>query len=440
MPSKRDPLELLQIARSAPYLAEYFGAWAITEQAFEAHYQWAQSLNLQQHLAGPQAAAAQESATEQLGVTVQDGVAVIPLRGTLMKQVSSMSSNTSTVRARRQVRTAANDPAVRAILLHIDSPGGTVAGNQDLAEDIAAAAAKKPVESYIEDMGASAAYWLASAASRITANSTALIGSIGTYGVVHDMQAAAAQAGVKVHVIRAGRYKGAGVPGTEITAEHLADLQSWIDGLNEFFLADVAKGRRLPIEQVRTLADGRVHLAAQALNLKLIDAVGSFESVFARLASTKGKRMSQETEGASAPVAATLPQLKAACPGAASDFLLQQLEAGATLDQAQRAHAAALAAERDSMAAKNAELQKQLDDANAKAAAAKQAGSAAPGVDPPNQAGGKAKISADDAQAEIEDLIAAQMTSKPGLLRSQAWKHVMQTRDDLRQAILPTSA
>lgn len=439
--ANRDPLALLQIERSAPFFAEYLGDWAITEQAFEAHYQWALRMNLAEHLASPQAALAEKSATEQLGVTVQDGVAVIPLRGTLMKQVSSMSANTSTVRARRQIRTAAADPTVKAILLHIESPGGTVSGTAELAADIAAAGKRKTVEAFIDDLGASAAYWLASQAQRITANATAMVGSIGTYGVVYDMQAAAAQAGIKVHVIRAGAFKGAGTPGTEITAELLAEIQGRIDALNEFFLAGVAQGRRLPLADVRALADGRVHLAAQAQTLKLIDAVGSFEEVFARLASAKGKRMSQENEGGpAAPAAATLAQLKAACPGASSDFLLKQLEAGATLDQAQRAHAADLAAQRDQLAKEKAELQGKLAEAEAKAAAAKPSASGAPGVDPPQKEGAKAQISHDDAQTRIDELVALEVTSRPGTPRNIAYRNVMRKHPDLRAAICQTAA
>jgi protease-4 len=129
-------------------------------------------------------------------------VAVISLTGKLMKQQASMGGGTSTVQARRDIRAAASDPDIGAILLRIDSPGGTAAGTKELADEITAAKTKKPVWAYVEDMAASAAYWAASQASRIIANETALVGSIGTYGVVQDTSGMAAMEGVKVHVIR----------------------------------------------------------------------------------------------------------------------------------------------------------------------------------------------------------------------------------------------
>src|SRR5690606_31819803 len=129
--------------------------------------------------------------------------------GAMTKQGSSFGG-ASTVRTRRAIRSAAADKSVSAIMLLIDSPGGSVSGTSDLADDVANAKKKKPVYAYIEDTCCSAAYWVASQCSAIYANPTAIVGSIGTYMVVADYSRMAENAGVKVHCISTGKYKGAG--------------------------------------------------------------------------------------------------------------------------------------------------------------------------------------------------------------------------------------
>jgi len=331
-----------------PHFEQWLGVWAMREADFQAGLSLVQRMDLHLHL--QQVAEAQASGPNankgSSGPETSDGIAVIGIRGSLMKHQSSMGTSTSTVEARRMIRAAANNENVRAILLHVDSPGGTVAGTQELADDVAAAAKKKPVQAFIEDLGASAAYWIASQASYIAANRTALIGSIGTYGVVYDESGAAAMQGVKVHVVRAGAFKGAGVAGTEVTAAALADYQRIIDSLNEHFVAGVAAGRKMTVKQVQAIADGRVHPAADAQELGLINAVSTLDAVYSQLVRDtrpmKGKAMSESNAGDSvatqaAPVAATLVQIEAACPGADSAFVLQQLRVGATVPAAQSA-------------------------------------------------------------------------------------------------------
>jgi protease-4 len=360
-----------------PYYEQWIGPWAILPDALTQTLELFRKTDLHIHL---QQQAARKGDRTLLceapsGPFRQKGpvpfsrsdttgdVAMISLTGKLMKQQASMGGGTSTVQARRDIRAAASDPDIGAILLRIDSPGGTAAGTKELADEIAAAKAKKPVWAYVEDMAASAAYWAASQASRIIANETALIGSIGTYGVVQDTSGMAAMEGVKVHVIRAGAFKGAGTPGTEITAEHLTEMQRTVDGLNEYFLAGVTAGRSmLTAARVRELADGRAYLAAEAKTLGLIDAIGSFDQALSELQSqVKPRREPMQTSlvetavdaalAIEVPPAAPQPQLAkppvagpasyqelvAGCVGADPAFLCSQLAAGATLAQAQTA-------------------------------------------------------------------------------------------------------
>ncbi len=215
------------------------------------------------------------------------GVAVLSLEGPMTKRPTSMSwmfGGTSTIEMRQALRAAERDPEVASVLLVVDSPGGQVAGTSDLAADVARVAKVKPVIAYVSDLAASAAYWVASGATEVWANDTAIVGSIGTYMVVEDSKALADEMGVTVYVVRAGEHKGAGVPGTAVTQAHLAEWQRPVDALNDEFVGAVARGRGLDDEGARRLADGRVHVGAAAKALGLIDGVASLDAVLGDMA------------------------------------------------------------------------------------------------------------------------------------------------------------
>jgi signal peptide peptidase SppA len=230
---------------------------------------------------------AQEPPRKPYRVT-ESGTAVLGLTGPMTKREQSWGEGTSTVSLRRRLRQATSDPDVKSIALLIDSPGGQVSGAFDLAKDVARAREKKRTVAYIEDLGASAAYAVASQASAVYANENALVGSIGTYAVIEDLSRLAANLGVQVHVIRAGAFKGAGQPGTPVSESQLAEWQREVESVNEVFLNTVARGRGLDLEQVRTLADGRIHVAGDAEALGLIDGIQSFDQVLADLEQASG--------------------------------------------------------------------------------------------------------------------------------------------------------
>jgi signal peptide peptidase SppA len=371
---------------------------------------------------------------------------MMSISGEMLKYGSSLSDATSTVRVRRQISQAMADDGVKGILLVIDSPGGTVAGTSDLADAVSAAAAKKPVHGYCEDLCASAAYWVGSQTARLSAGKSALVGSIGTFAVIQDSSGWAAQKGIKIHVVRAGEGKGAGTPGTEVTAAQLAEWQRVVDGLNEHFVAGVSAGRKMPIERARTLADGRIHVGAEAKALGLVDAIETLDEAMAVLALAiekpqgakpaprRSASMSVDNTAtapvASAPVAATLKELKAACVGAGDAFLVQQLEAEATLAVATSAW----------MAEQNAQLTAARQEA-AEAKAAATAASAKPtetpkaGVAPLETVAGtsQAQDTADPIQAwneAIEAKVAA------GRTRMAAIAELARSQPDLRASYL----
>lgn len=435
-------------------------------ERFMAGYHALSGIDLHVHMqTGPEQA---KAAAQQQAQPVSVGeIAIIALHGTLMKTVPSAMDGTSTVLVRRKIRAAAEDPAIAAIMLHIDSPGGTVAGTEQLAADIRQAGKRKPVYAYIDDVGASGAYWPAAQAAKIFAGPTALVGSIGTYSVVHDFSGKAEKEGIKVHVVRAGEMKGQGTPGTEVSAALLAEIQGRIDHFNEFFIGGVATGRRIPLEKARALADGRLHGAAKAQELGLIDGVMSFDGAIGQLVSDVSKRKPRmETNHAAAVVAtataigtetaaasgnpspqgaggaaapansgshsaaaarpASIQELRAACEGAPSEFLLAQLESGATIAQAQTSFVKHLQSE-------NAKLAKQ--------AAEKPAAAAVAPKKPGAQAVPAAASAASDA-ANSGDAVAAFNTAvdeemqRSKKSREQAHLAVCRRQPELREAMV----
>ena len=220
------------------------------------------------------------SEEERKPYLVQDQIAVIPIDGPLTKARSKFGG-ASTLDIQRATRAAVRDDTVKGLFYAVDSPGGHVAGIQALADDIAAAGMKKPTRAHIEDLGASAAYWLASQTHHITANKTAEVGSIGTMAVITDDSQRLDRLGVKVHLLSTGPYKGIGAPGTPIDKEALEYLQSRVNEINAHFLASMQRGRqRMTQEQLHAAADGRVFIAQIAQQMGLIDGVKSFDAAF----------------------------------------------------------------------------------------------------------------------------------------------------------------
>lgn len=424
-----------------PHLEEWLGLWAIQEQYLLSGWQALLSLDLAEHLQTQQRLAEERAEEQRLYPVTKDGIALIEMRGPLMKHVPSMTRGTSTVLARRKLRAVRQDSEVAGVLMVWESPGGTVNGNYELASDIEALAKEKPVWGQIEDLCASAAFYSACQCSKLFSNAPAMVGSIGTYGVIVDTSARAAEMKVKVHVVKAGEFKGLGVPGTEITEKQLAVLQEEVNDRNEHFLEAVARGRRLSIQRVRELADGKAYIAAKAKELGLVDGVQSLEATLSQLAAfsakpKKGKAMSESTTATPAaenkPLAATVQpatvsQLEAACKGADEKFILGQLKLGATLEAAKDAW---LAEMQSRLAAQQKELEK----------AQHAASNPAPGVDPVTA--GTAEGKGTDATASGEEAIEAfNEAVTEEMTRSKCERHVAharicRTRPELREAMI----
>lgn len=309
-------------------------------------------LTVAQHLeggplpAGDLLAAGRGRATSAASeLEVVDGVARIPVRGLIMRDVPRWMSYygreaTAVGDIAARIAEAEADPHVSAILLEVSSPGGTVGGVLETGEAIRAAT--KPTHAHIEDLGASAAYWLASQADTLAASPNASVGSIGVYTVAADFSRAAEDAGIKVHVLRSGPHKGAGVLGAPISAEQLEAIQENIDRLAETFVDAVARGRsRLSRDEVAELATGRTWIAQAAQALGLVDYVQSRASVLARIHKTTTARRAAamaDTNPSNTPAPHAAPHAPAPAPAAADiDKARQEGAAQALTEERTRA-------------------------------------------------------------------------------------------------------
>jgi signal peptide peptidase SppA len=230
--------------------------------------------------------------------TTPDGIAVIDVSGAITKGRSKFGGTVSSLDLRRQVRQASNDENVSAILLRIDSPGGTAAGMHELEQAIRQADERKPVYAHVDGSAASGAYWIASQARDVAASAMSEVGSIGAFVVLYDTSGKAALDGVKVHVVSTGAYKGIGAPGAPVTDAQLAHVQERVNDINEFFLRAVERGRAQTMTpaRVREIADGRMWIAEKGREMGLVDAVRSQEETFAAIRKAMADRMRAERQ------------------------------------------------------------------------------------------------------------------------------------------------
>lgn len=209
------------------------------------------------------------------------GVAVIPVHGVIAKRMnmfSRISGGTSSELIGRDFRAAMDDPDVRAILLHVDSPGGTVDGTDALASRIYESKDIKPVVVFADGLMASAAYWIGSAGHMLITEPTGEVGSIGVVQAHYDYSVADAKEGVKRTYIYAGKYKTIGNDAEPLTEDGKAYLQAGVDYVYSLFVNTVARHRGISIAQALSMAEGRIFIGQQAREIGLIDRIGTFET------------------------------------------------------------------------------------------------------------------------------------------------------------------
>ncbi len=179
-------------------------------------------------------------------------------------------------RLKEELTQAAKDPEVKAIVLRINSPGGTVTASDIIYHELLAFKEKSgaKIVSSILDLGASGAFYIAMASDKIVAHPTGVTGSIGVIMLVLNVEGLLQKVGVATEAIKSGPHKDIGSPFRPMTAEEREIFQSVINGMYGRFLSIISERRHLPIDRVKEIADGRIFTAQQAKEAGLIDEIG----------------------------------------------------------------------------------------------------------------------------------------------------------------------
>ncbi len=213
---------------------------------------------------------------------LRNGVAIIPLTGPIFKRGSIWSylyGGTPLSVLQTVFGEALEDDDVQAIVLDIDSPGGTVSGTESFSDIVYSSRSKKPIVAYSNGMMASAAYWIGSAADKVIVERSTAVGSIGILYVHYDWSQYDAKIGLKRTIMTGGRYKAVGNDAEPLSDDDRKVIQAEIDELYDLFIDTVARNRGVSVEVVRRdMADGRIFTGRQAVDAGLADTVGSFDA------------------------------------------------------------------------------------------------------------------------------------------------------------------
>ena len=250
--------------------------WLITPEAFGVIYSAAQSFFKE--------GVPTTLRTESKLLSVEGGIGTVALRGPMMRNPDVIDQlvfgATDTEEVLAAVHEASEREDVQAILLDIDSPGGSVNGTPELAAAVSAASKIKTVYAFSAGQMCSAAYWVASQCDAVYATPSARVGSIGVILPVVDSSEAFAQAGLKMEVFAAGKFKSAGTPGTSLTDEQKDWLQSEVEEIAaDFRSAVLARGRKIPDEAM----EGQTFSGRRAMRLNMAGMVDGRAQVIARL-------------------------------------------------------------------------------------------------------------------------------------------------------------
>ena len=189
-----------------------------------------------------------------------------------------------------QLKQYADDDSIKAIILHINTPGGGVAASQEIYNEVKRIRdeKKKKIIASIETVGASGGYYIASACNKIFADEGSIVGSIGVIAEWVNYGDLMRWAKLKEQLLKAGEFKDTGNPTRDLTPAERVYMQGIVDDMHTQFIEAVAEGRHLKVEDVRSLADGKVWTGQQALPLKLVDQLGDFETAVKDTAKSVG--------------------------------------------------------------------------------------------------------------------------------------------------------
>jgi protease-4 len=207
-------------------------------------------------------------------------IAVVDLEGVILTPKETV----------KQLKKFADDDSIKAIILHVNSPGGGVAASEEIYREVRRVRddKKKQIIASIETVGASGAYYVASGTNKIYANNGSIVGSIGVIMEWYNYADLIKWAKLKSIVIKTGEFKDTGNPARDITPAEQEYLQGMAHNMLGQFVSSVADGRKMKREDIQSIADGKVWTGEQAKTLKLVDAIGDFEAVVQETAKVVG--------------------------------------------------------------------------------------------------------------------------------------------------------
>jgi protease-4 len=212
----------------------------------------------------------------------KDKVGVIEINGMITKSLPTL----------KELRKFSEEEHIKAIVLRIDSPGGSVGPSQEIMREIEKTRKKKKVVASMGAVAASGGYYVACAADLIMASPGTATGSIGVIMKLMNVEDLIKKLGVNFYSLQAGDLKDLGTPFRTMTPEERAVLQNLLDDIHAQFVADIARNRKIPLEKAKKLADGSVYTGQKAKELGLVDEMGNFEDAVekaGRLGGIKGK-------------------------------------------------------------------------------------------------------------------------------------------------------
>jgi protease-4 len=209
-----------------------------------------------------------------------DKIAVVDLEGVILTPKDVVE----------QLRKFADDSSVKAIVIHVNSPGGGAAASEEIYREVLRIRdqKKKRIVASIETVGASGAYYVSSAADKIFADNASIVGSIGVIAEWYNYEELMKWAKLQQITLKAGEFKDTGSPTRPMTPEERAYMQGLIDNMHVQFIHSVAVGRKMKDDQVRALANGKVWTGEEAVPLKLVDQIGDFRAAIEDTAKSVG--------------------------------------------------------------------------------------------------------------------------------------------------------
>ncbi len=209
-----------------------------------------------------------------------DKIAVVDLEGVILDPKDVVD----------QLRKYNDDSSIKAIILHVNSPGGGAAASEEIYREVLRIrnSKKKPIVAAIETVGASGAYYVSSATNKIFADDASVVGSIGVIAEWYNYEELLKWAKLKAITMKAGEFKDTGSPTRDMTPAERAYMQGMIDDMHGQFIHNVAVGRHMKDDDVRAIANGKVWTGEQAVPLKLVDQIGDFRAAVADTAKSVG--------------------------------------------------------------------------------------------------------------------------------------------------------